>query len=237
MRRQRFQISPDLVADIAVAGNPVGSNNTKIDFVLLHQQAAGVVGDDRVRHPVVTQFEGGQRCALIAWPGLVDPYMHRDTLVVRQVNGCQRRPVINCGEPTRITVREDLYGAAGIFACHGIDELHAMLANRPVGVDVLVADRPRTLVSGDHAAFPGGLFYRRLHSVQGPSEVHRRRASCEQCRVVTVQGRVRRIGAQSQAEAVGRRRANQGRATRPHFFDGARRGLDRGELRDLNTPG
>src|SRR5690606_41348486 len=50
--RERFQIGADLVGDIAGRGGAVGAYDAHIDIAMLHQMAAGIVGDDRVRHAV-----------------------------------------------------------------------------------------------------------------------------------------------------------------------------------------
>ncbi len=75
MRRQRFQIGADLIGDIAVGGGAVGADDTQIDHPVLHQMAAGVVGDDGVRHAVLAEFPRGQRRTLVARAGFVDPDM------------------------------------------------------------------------------------------------------------------------------------------------------------------
>ena len=49
-----------------------------IHQAVLHQVAAGVVDDDRVRHAVLAQLPGGQAGALVARAGLVHPDMDRD---------------------------------------------------------------------------------------------------------------------------------------------------------------
>ena len=45
----------------------------EIDPAVLHQMAAGIVGDDGVRHAVLAEFPGGQRRALVARARLVHP--------------------------------------------------------------------------------------------------------------------------------------------------------------------
>ena len=47
MRRQRLQIRPDFVADVAIGGDPVGADDGEVDHAVLHQMTASVIGDDR----------------------------------------------------------------------------------------------------------------------------------------------------------------------------------------------
>src|SRR5262249_14594939 len=70
---QRLQVGADLVRHVAVAGDAVGADDTQIDEPPLHEMAAGIVDDDRVRYAMRAELEGGQRCALIARPRLVHP--------------------------------------------------------------------------------------------------------------------------------------------------------------------
>ena len=84
--RQRLQIGPDLVADVAIGGDAIGADDRQIDHAVLHQMAAGVVGDHGVRHAVMTELPGGERGALIARARLVDPDMDRNAAIMRLVD-------------------------------------------------------------------------------------------------------------------------------------------------------
>ncbi len=55
---QRLQVGADLVRDIAIRSHAVGADDAEIHEVLLHQMAAGIVGDDGVRHAVAAELEG-----------------------------------------------------------------------------------------------------------------------------------------------------------------------------------
>ena len=71
---------------------------------MLHQVAASVVNDDRVRHAVLAKLPGGQAGTLVAGPGLVNPNVDRDACIVRFVDWCQRRTPIDGREPTGVAV-------------------------------------------------------------------------------------------------------------------------------------
>jgi hypothetical protein len=75
-----------------------------VDHPVLHQVAAGVVRDHRVRHAVLTKFPGGQSGALVARTRLVDPDMERHPPVVRHVDRCQRGAEIDGRKPAGVAV-------------------------------------------------------------------------------------------------------------------------------------
>ena len=56
---QRLQIGADLVRDVAMAGGPVGADEGEIDLAMLHEMAAGIVGDDGVGDAVSAKLKGG----------------------------------------------------------------------------------------------------------------------------------------------------------------------------------
>ena len=88
----------------------------QVDLAVLHQVAAGIVDDQRVRHAVAAQLPGGQRGALVARAGLVDPDMHRDArprgLVDRRGGGAP----VDGGEPAGVAVGEDVDRLARLLA-------------------------------------------------------------------------------------------------------------------------
>ena len=77
MRRERLEIGADLVAHVAGARRAVAADDDEIDQPVLHEMAAGVVGDDRMRNLFAQQFEGREARALVARTRLVDPDMDR----------------------------------------------------------------------------------------------------------------------------------------------------------------
>ena len=118
VRGERLQIGADLVADVAVGGDPVGADDHEIDHAVLHQMAAGIVGNDRVRHAVMAELPGRQRGALIARAGLVDPDMDGDAAVMRQIDRRGGRAPIDRRQP------------AGVAMGQHIDALARLLASR-----------------------------------------------------------------------------------------------------------
>ena len=47
-------------------GDTVGPGDDEIDQAVLHEVAAGIIRDDRVRHTLVAKLPGGQRSAVCA---------------------------------------------------------------------------------------------------------------------------------------------------------------------------
>ena len=95
----RLEISADLVRDVAARCRAVGTDDAEVDEPLAHQATAGVVDDDGVRNTVLAELPGGEAGALIARPGLVDPDMDRNTLVVGAVNRGERSAPVGSGKP------------------------------------------------------------------------------------------------------------------------------------------
>src|SRR6476620_5904018 len=53
---QCFEISADLVADVAVRGHPVGTDDGEVDHGMLHEMAAGIVRNDGMRDAVLAEL-------------------------------------------------------------------------------------------------------------------------------------------------------------------------------------
>ena len=49
-RGERLEIGADLVGDVAGRGGAVGAHHAEIHALRLHEMAAGIVGDERMRH-------------------------------------------------------------------------------------------------------------------------------------------------------------------------------------------
>ncbi len=75
--------------------------------------ATGIVRDDGMRHAMAAQFKCRQRGALIARSGFIDPDMHRQSRIMRHINGRQRRAPIDTGEPACVAMGKDIDGLAG----------------------------------------------------------------------------------------------------------------------------
>ena len=195
----------------------------------LHQMAAGIVDDDRVRDAVLAEFPGGQAGALVARPGLVDPDMDRDAVVMGAVDRRERGAPIDRGEPAGIAMRQDLDPAGRALAPPRLgDQRGAVLADRAVDRDIRLGDLagPRQ-GRGKPACLPATSSSARCIS-----------ASAQ--RRLTAVGRVAAsldIAASSPASdgssairerhAVGRGGADQRRAAHLHRRDRARRILER----------
>ena len=55
----------------------IATCDNEIYHAMLHQVSTNIVSYHSVRHPVLSQLPRGQARALIAWPGLVSPNVHR----------------------------------------------------------------------------------------------------------------------------------------------------------------
>ena len=75
---------------------------------MLHQVAAGVVGDHGVGHAVLAEFPGRQRGALVARAGFVDPDMDGDAGIVGLVDRRERGAPIDGGEPAGVAMGQDV---------------------------------------------------------------------------------------------------------------------------------
>src|SRR6185437_3313363 len=92
------------------------------------------------------ELECRQGRALVARTGLIDPYVHRNSTIMRKIDGGEGSAVVNSRQPTCVAVSEDVESPAGLR--QRLDQLHTMLAYRPASGDILVADRRRALVRG-----------------------------------------------------------------------------------------
>src|SRR5439155_10462953 len=138
------QVGADLVAHVAAPRRAVGADDAEVDLAVLHQVAAGVVGNHGVRHAVLAELPGGQAGPLIAGPRFVNPDMDRDAGIVRLVDRRQCRAPVDGGEPAGVAVGEGVDALAARLEAADLAE--AMLADAPADLDILVADFGRALV-------------------------------------------------------------------------------------------
>ena len=89
-------------------GRAVGADDAHVDHAVLHQVAAGIVDDHRVRDAVPGELARGQRRALIARPGLVDPDMDRKAGIVRLVDRRGGRAPVDRRQPAGIAMGQDI---------------------------------------------------------------------------------------------------------------------------------
>ena len=83
---------------------------------MLHQMAAGIVGDDGVLDAVFTQLPGCQPGSLIKRSGFIDPDVDINAVIKGGIDGCGSRAVFNAGQPSGIAVREHIDGLATFAA-------------------------------------------------------------------------------------------------------------------------
>ena len=103
--------------------------------------AAGIVGDHRMRDPVIEQFPGGQAGALVARSGLIDPDMNRNALVVGDVDRRKSGAPIDGRQPAGVAMGQqiDLCAAILSFPDFG-NQPGAMGTDGAAGGDVVVAN-------------------------------------------------------------------------------------------------
>jgi hypothetical protein len=70
---------------IAIGGDAVGAGDDEIDHAMLHQMASGIVRDHGMRHAAMQKLPGGERGALVAGSGLIDPDMDFQAALVREI--------------------------------------------------------------------------------------------------------------------------------------------------------
>ena len=198
VRRDGQAVRADLVGDVTVGRDAVGSREHRVDLAGRHQRRGRAVHDHGERDPERVELPGREPRALEQRPRLADPHVLDETSLECGANGSKRGPVAGRRERARVAVAENP-GARG-------EELHRMGAHAPAALDLRVVQRPRT-------------FRRRVVTelVQGPAQVHGRRARGRQDFVggVEVLPTPRR-----QREPVGGGDADRGRAAHGQRADG-----------------
>lgn len=237
MRRERLQIGADLVADIAICGHAVGADDHRVDLPLHHQQAAGIVGDDRVRDAVVAKLERGEQRPLVARPRLVDPDVHRDARVMGKIDRRGRGSIVHRRQPAGVAMGEDLHRPIGISRVEIAQQAQAVRADRAAQLGILVADRigtgeGRTRTLG--RCKPG---HRRADLIQCPAQVDRGGPRLDQRGIGGIQPGIARIDRQRHRQPIGGRRADHRRAPRPHLADCHRRGIKIAQFHPADLPG
>ena len=140
VRGERLQIGADLVGGVAARGDAVGADDAEIDIAMLHEMAAGVVGDQRERHAVLAEFEGGERGALIARPRLVDIDMHRHAAVMGEIDRRRRGAPIDGREPAGVAMGQHVDRASACARCAASISVKPASPMAQVELDVLLAD-------------------------------------------------------------------------------------------------
>src|SRR5262245_47371348 len=202
-RGERLEISADLIGDIAGRGGPVGADDAKVDQFLLHEMAAGIVGDQRVRHAMRAELERGERGALIARSRLVDPNMQVDALVEGAIDRRERRAPIDAGEPAGIAMSEDVEALAALLVEMRADQPETVLADPAVGLHVLVADCGGTGVSRGDTLVARLIAHRLLHFFERPAEIDGGGACRGELLASAVESLVGGVGAKRERDAIG----------------------------------
>ena len=135
---ERLQVGADLVAHIAARRHAVGTDNHDIHLAVLHQVAARVIDDQRVRHAMRCQFPGGKQ-ALVARTRFVDPDLQRHAGIVRLVDRRQRGAVIDGGDPAGVAVGQHLHRPAELKVQCG-QQFGAVPADVAIDRNVLFRD-------------------------------------------------------------------------------------------------
>ena len=108
---------------------------------MLHQMAAGIVDDQRVRHAVAGHLPGGELGALVARARLVDIDVDRNAGLGGEIDRRGGGAVVDRRQPAGIAVGEDVDRLAGLLLRRDpLDDLKAVPADRAVEFDVLVGD-------------------------------------------------------------------------------------------------
>ena len=127
-----------------------------------------------MRHAVLAEFPGGERGALVARAGLVDPDMERDTGVVRGVDRRQRGADVHGRKPAGIAMGQHIDAFAVLFpGGNGLDQLAAVAADRLVDHDVPVANFSGTPIGHGDALLTRTVAHHRHHLVERPLQVDR----------------------------------------------------------------
>ena len=236
-----FEVGADFVGDIAGAGDAVGAGDDEVDEAMLHEVAAGVVGDDRVGDVLMGELPGGEACALVAWAGFIDPDMDGDAGGVGGVDGGGGGAVVDESEPAGVAVGEDVDGLAGGFARGDVlDEGEAVLADGGAGGGVFVGDAVG-FGEGDFGPGGGGEGEEEIElAFEGPGEIDGGGAAVEFVGFGDEgSGGVRGGGGFSGGEghAVGGGGADAASAADGHVEDGVGNVSGGGEIEELEVPG
>ncbi len=138
---------------------------------MLHEMAAGVVGDHGMRNAFGLQFESGQARALIARPGFIHPDVKIDARAHGLVDRRKRRAPVDGREPAGVAMREDVEPAAGVSRGKTLDDLGAMIADCGAGRDDLLGDRRGFRVSRDAPLRDRRREHNGARTVERPAQV------------------------------------------------------------------
>jgi len=181
--------------------------------------AARVVDDDGVGDSVFSELEGCQARPLVARPRFVHPDMDGEACVVGFVDGGEGCSPVDRREPAGVAMGEDLNGRTGLRRGDLFQDRKSVVPDRRTARDIFVADRAgfdacslSTLVRRtirqrfDHA----------LNAIDGPLEIDRGRACCQEFPRRTRQGFIARVLFEGQSQTVCRHCTDQWSPPDPH---------------------
>src|SRR5258705_367592 len=199
----------DLVADIAVGGHPVGSDDDQIDHATPHQMAPGIVRNDRVGHTVMAEFPGGERGALIPGPGLVDPNVNAQTTIMRRVDRGGGGSPVHRRQPTGVAMRQYVDRFARLLGRPDrLDQRQAVLTDVLVDRHILFRDFAGAGIGRLSARRRRQRGKRRAHLVERPFQVDRRRPRRDQHAASLIEAGIRAVHPHRQGHAIRGRGSN-----------------------------
>jgi len=167
-----LQIGADFVGDVAGGGAAVAADQHNVHHPVLHQVAAGVVGNQGVGHAVVAQFPCRQGGALVARAGFVHPDVDGKTGVMGGIDGSQGGAVVHERQPAGVAMREHVDRLPVIARGDLAQKGHAMLAHAAAEFGILVGDGLGFGPGGFQPVAGGGAGGQGpLHAVKGPFQV------------------------------------------------------------------
>ena len=196
---------------------------------MLHEVAAGIVGDDGVRDAVGIELERGQGRTLVPRAGLVHEDVDRHAGIVGHVDRRQSRSPIHRGEPAGVAMGQYVDGAA-LQTMQVAEDLRAVDADGVAALHIFLGDAAGLRVGEGRAL---GLRHRAElggDPVESPTQVDRGRPRRGERRHSPVEPGFGGIRPQAEGEPVGGRDADQRRSANHHGAD-RHRGVVQGRQR------
>ena len=186
---------------------------------MLHQVAARIVHNHRMRHAVLRQLPRGQTGALIARTGLVHPDMQGNPRLKRRINRCQRRAPIHRRQPARVAVCQDIH-RLGLVLITGANQRQPVPPDGLIDGHILLGDA-RGLQPSRFGTLAGGQRRQQgAHPLHRPAQIHRRGSGLCQHVASRRQRRIGGVVAHGQRHPISRRHPDQGGAAHLHGTDG-----------------
>ena len=224
MGGEGLEIRADLVAHITTTGGAIRAHDHRIHLAVLHQMATGVVDDHGVGNPFPPELIGGERRALVARSGLIDPDMHVQTSAVGLVNRCQGRTPVDCGQPPGIAMGEHIERLALPLRRPGggqlLKDLEAVISDGGAHGHIFIGDRCRFLPGRCGPLFGRQRLHQLPHPLQRPTQIHRRGPRGIQLFKRIRQSSIRWVVLQRQHQAIGTGDPDQWRSPHHHGANG-----------------